>query len=58
MTHRQRIQRGYSLIELLIAMAISIILIGGVIVTYLVQTQVYKITSSQASIQNDTKLNR
>ena len=52
MTYPQRIQRGYSLIELLIAMAIGVILIGGVIVTYLVQTQVYKITNSQASIQN------
>lgn len=52
MRYRQRIQGGYSLIELLVAMAIGVILIGGVIVTYLVQTQVYKITNSQASIQN------
>lgn len=45
-------QGGYTLIELLVAMAIGLVLIGGVITAYLVQTQVYKVTNSQAAIQN------
>ncbi len=45
-------QNGYTLVELLVAMAIGLVLIGGVITAYLVQTQVYKVTNSQAAIQN------
>jgi type IV pilus assembly protein PilW len=44
--------RGFTLVELLIAMAIGLILVGAAISLYMAQTQVYRSTNSQASIQN------
>lgn len=52
MKPRPIIQRGYTLVELLVAMAIGIILIGAVIVVYVAQTQTYKVINSQAGTQN------
>ena len=52
MKPRQVLQRGYTLVELLVAMTIGIILIGAVIVVYVTQTQTYKATNSQAGTQN------
>jgi type IV pilus assembly protein PilW len=52
MTARPLLQRGYTLVELLVAMSIGIILIGAVIVVYLAQTQTYRVVNSQAGIQN------
>lgn len=44
--------KGYALIELLIALAIGLFILAGVIAVYGVQTQAYKIVNSQASAQN------
>lgn len=44
--------RGFSLIELMVAMGIGIFLVGAALSVYLAQTQTYKTTNSQASIQN------
>ena len=52
MKSRQQICKGYSLIELLISMSIGVVLIGIIIVSYVVQNQVYKVTNSQAATQN------
>ncbi len=52
MKPRLVVQRGYTLVELMVALAIGVILIGAVIVVYLIQTQTYKTTNSQAGIQN------
>lgn len=46
------LQRGYTLLELMVAMTIGIFLVGAVIVVYSVQSQVYKGTNAQASIQD------
>jgi type IV pilus assembly protein PilW len=45
-------QRGFTLVELLVAVTIGVILIGAVIGVYLAQSQVYKGGNAQASIQN------
>ena len=45
-------QRGFTLLELLVAMSIGIFLIGAAIVVSSVQSQVYKGTNAQASIQD------
>ena len=52
MSKKVRLISGYTLIELLISMTIGVILIGGILVAYQVQTGVYKVTNSQAAIQN------
>ena len=52
MKSRQPTQRGYTLLELLVAMTIGIVLIGAVIMVYVTQTQIYKATNSQAGTQN------
>ena len=44
--------RGFSLIELMIAMGLGIFLIGAAASVYFAQSQTYKTTTSQASIQN------
>ena len=44
--------RGFSLVELMIAMGIGLFLVGAAISVYFAQTQTYKTTNSQASIQN------
>jgi type IV pilus assembly protein PilW len=46
------LERGYTLIELLIALAIGVVLIGGVIVVFLAQTQTYRVANSQAGTQS------
>ncbi|WP_240162473.1 PilW family protein [Glaciimonas sp. PAMC28666] len=43
---------GFSLIELLIAMTLGLFLVGAIISVYLAETQIYKSTNSQATIQN------
>ncbi|MEB0135124.1 PilW family protein [Actimicrobium sp. CCC2.4] len=43
---------GFSLIELMVAMAIGLFLTGAVLSVYLAQSRSYKSTTSQASIQN------
>jgi type IV pilus assembly protein PilW len=45
-------QRGFSLIELLVAMAIGILLVGVVVSAYLAQSQVYRTSRGQASVQD------
>lgn len=45
-------QRGFTLVELMVAVTIGLILIGAVIVVQSVQSQVYKSTNAQASIQD------
>jgi type IV pilus assembly protein PilW len=52
MKSRPILQRGYTLVELMVAMSIGIILIGAVIVVYLAQTQTYKVVNSHSGIQN------
>lgn len=52
MKSMQARQRGYTLVELLVALTIGIVLIGAVIMVYVTQTQVYKATNSQAATQN------
>jgi type IV pilus assembly protein PilW len=52
MTPRSLLQRGYTLVELMVAMSIGIILIGAVIVVYLAQTQTFKVINSNSGIQN------
>ncbi len=49
---RQVLQRGFTLVELMVAMTIGVILIGAVIEVYLAQTKTYRTSSSQAGIQN------
>lgn len=44
--------RGFSLIELMIAITLGLFLVGAIISVYLAETQIYKSTNSQASIQN------
>ena len=46
------LERGYTLVELLLAMSIGVVLIGAVIVAYVTQTQTYNTTTSQAGTQN------
>lgn len=45
-------QRGFTLVEILVAMSIGIILLGGVIVVYSAQANTYKVVNSQAGTQN------
>lgn len=52
MTSKPVNQRGYTLVELLVAMSIGIILLGGVIIVYVAQAQTYKVVNSQAGTQN------
>jgi type IV pilus assembly protein PilW len=52
MTPKPIVQRGYTLVELMVAMSIGIILIGAVIVVYLAQTRIYKVVNSNSEIQN------
>lgn len=52
MKPRSVLQRGYTLVELLVAMTIGIVLIGAMIVVYVTQTQTYKATNSQAGTQS------
>lgn len=47
-----RYRRGFSLIELMVAMTLGIIVIGGVITVFQAQRRVYKGASAQARIQN------
>lgn len=49
---RRRDDRGFTLLELLIAMALGLIVIGGVLSVFLAFRQVSSTTKSQASIQN------
>ncbi|PFH11997.1 type IV pilus assembly protein PilW [Collimonas sp. PA-H2] len=44
--------RGFSLVELMVAMAIGLFVSGAVISVYLVQAQMYKSSASQVAIQN------
>lgn len=46
-------QRGFSLIELMVALTIGLILVGGIIAVYLAQVQTYKTTGSQGEIQDE-----
>ena len=46
------LQRGYTLVELLVAMTLGIILIGAVFLVYMAQTKTYRVINSQAGIQN------
>jgi type IV pilus assembly protein PilW len=52
MKYKLASHNGYTLVELLVAMSIGIILIGGVIMVYVAQAQTYKVANTQASIQN------
>lgn len=45
-------RRGFSLVELMVAIAIGLFVSTAVISVYLVQAQVYKSTASQVAIQN------
>lgn len=45
-------QNGFSLIELMVALTIGLILVSGIIAVYIAQTQTYKTTGSQGSIQD------
>ena len=46
------LERGYTLVELLVAMSIGLILVGAVIAAYVTQTQTYNATSSVAGTQS------
>ena len=52
MKPRCTLQRGFTLVEILVAMSIGIILLGGVIVVYSAQANTYKVVNSQAGTQN------
>jgi type IV pilus assembly protein PilW len=47
-----RAQRGFTLIELMVALTIGLFMIGAVISVYIAQTQTYRGTNSQAAIQS------
>lgn len=46
------LQRGFTLVELLVAMTVGVILLGAVIEVYVVQTKTNKTSNSQAGFQN------
>ncbi|MBS0444971.1 MAG: PilW family protein [Proteobacteria bacterium] len=45
-------QRGFTLVEMLVALAVGVILVGAVIAVYIAQSQTYKSSNTQAAIQN------
>lgn len=48
----QKNMHGFSLIELLIAITLGLFLVSAIMGVYLAETQIYKSTNAQASIQN------
>lgn len=47
-----RSERGFSLVELMVALGIGLFLVGAVVTMYLAQSSISKTTVSQASVQN------